>query len=244
LSGLLSSKAQKVAFFENVEFDSTTSIVCFPSKSNPEQYSFIINTLADFNQLKKDWVFEQRDFGKRPDNTLSIYIVKNKEGEWLGAIYLGINKITSARASYVFDDAKLKSLAKNHPFHFFVKYETFKSRDKYINQYNKAIKEKNYLFSSGPGRWDGTFNIIILYSDSTNTSVSAIKIPESKFSTFTDSDSYTLRYEFDEDNRDYKKSFKIAVDCIQNVYDHFNDAVFKKVDWRPEPMFMTSFWRR
>ena len=141
-----SSQAQKVAFFENVEFDSSTSIVCFPSKSNPEQYSFIINTQTDFNQLKKDWVFEKKDFGKKPDNSLNIYVVNNKNGEWIGSIYPGINKITSVRASYVFDNARLVSTAKKHPFHFQVKHETFENRDEYLTRYNKAIMEKNYLF--------------------------------------------------------------------------------------------------
>ena len=76
LSIFSSSKAQKVAFFENVEFDSSTSIVCFPSKSNREQYSFIINTQADFDQLKRDWVFDKKEFGKKPDNSLAILYCK------------------------------------------------------------------------------------------------------------------------------------------------------------------------
>jgi hypothetical protein len=244
LSFFSSSKAQKVAFFENVEFDSSTSIVCFPSKSNPEQYSFIINTQADFNQLKKDWVFEKKDFGKKPDNSLSIYVVKNKNGEWIGTIYPGINKITSIRASYEFDNARLISAAKKHPFHFQVKHETFNNRDEYLKQYNKAVLEKNYLFSVGPGRWDGTFKIIIPSSDSINTPVAAIHALESKFKTFTDSANYDLGYELRDDNMDYKKSFKITVDCLQSVYDNYNDPVFKKTDWKPNPMFMNSFWKK
>src|SRR6266566_1317124 len=102
--------AQKVAFFDGVQFDSNTSIICFPSVSNPGQnkhLAFIINTEKDFNQLKQDWVFEEKSFGIKPDNSLAIYRVKNKIGEWIGTIYPGIGKLTTIRASYVFDTAKL-----------------------------------------------------------------------------------------------------------------------------------------
>ncbi len=238
-----SSKAQ-VSFFEDVIFDSTTSIVCFPAAANPEQYSFLINTIADFNQLKKDWVFKKRDFGKKPENSLSIYVIKNKEGMWLGTIYPEINKITSIRASYLFDDAKLISLSKKHPFKFNIKRETFKSRGDYLNQYNKAMSEKNYLFSFGPGKWDGTFKIIVPSSDSTNTPATAISVLDAKLSVIANSDSYSLRYEMSDDNRNYQKAFKITVDCSQYIFDHYNDSMFQKMDWKPEPMFMTSFWKK
>ena len=238
-----SSKAQ-VPFFEDIVFDSTTSIACFPSAANPEQYSFLINTIADFNQLKKDWVFEKMDFGKKPENSLSIYVIRNKEGKWLGTIYPGINKITSIRASYLFDNAKLISLSKKHPFKFNIKRETFKSREEYLNQYNKAISEKGYLFPFGPGKWDGTFKINVPSSDSTNTPVAAMNVLNTKLLAIADSGSYSLRYELSEDNRNYQKSYKITVDCSQYVFDHYNDSLFHKADWKPEPMFLTSFWEK
>jgi hypothetical protein len=244
LSILSSLKAQKVALFENVEFDSSTSIVCFPSESNPEQYSFVINTQADFNQLKRDWVFDKKEFGKKPTNSLAIYIVKNKVGKWIGTIYPGISKITTVHDSYIFDTTLLALLAEKQPFHCQIKRETFKNRKEYVSQYNKVINEKNYLFSFGPGKWDGSFKIIVPSTDSTNTPVSAINVLESKFSTFTASECYSLRYELNEDNRDYKKSFKITVDCIQSVYENYNDPIFEKVEWKPEPIFMTSFWKK
>ncbi len=150
LAIFFSAKAQ-VSFFEEVIFDSATSIVCFSSAANPEQYSFLINTIADFNQLKKDWVFVKKDFGNKPQNSLSIYVIKNKEGTWLGTIYPDINKITSVEASYLFEKAKLISLSKKHPFKFNIKRETFRNRQDFLNQYNKARSEKNYLFSFGPG---------------------------------------------------------------------------------------------
>jgi len=52
--------AQKVAFFDGIEFDDSTSIIGFPSGSSPEQnkqFAFIINTRKDFDQLRMDWIF-------------------------------------------------------------------------------------------------------------------------------------------------------------------------------------------
>ena len=238
--------AQKVAFFDNIEFDSSTAIIALPSVTNPGQnkhLAFIINTEKDFNRLKEDWVFEEKDFGKKPDNSLAIYRVKNKVGEWIGTIYPGIGKLTSVRASYVFDTLKLVAVAKKHPFNYRVKRETFKNRIEYLNRYNQAILEKNYLFSFGPGSWDGTFKITIPSSDSIHTPVAAMDMLTSKLSAITAPANYSLRYELTEDNRDYNKSFNITVDCIQLVYDRYNDSVYVKFGWKPEPMFMTSLWK-
>lgn len=190
-----------------------------------------------------DWIFEAKSFGKKPDNSLAIYKVKNKIGEWIGTIYPGINTITTIRGSYIFDASRLALLAKKHPFHYQIKKEIFKNREEYLNQYNKAISKKNYLFSFGPGEWDGTFKISIPSSDSINTPVAAINMFEHKLSAITTTNNYSLRYELSEDNRNYAKSFKIIVDCVQYLYDHYNDQVYVKSDWKPELMFTTSFWK-
>jgi hypothetical protein len=240
-----SSNAQKVAFWDGFEFDNNSIIVGFPSGSNSEQnhqFAFIIKTKKDFDQLKQDWVFEQKSFGKKPDNSLTIYKVKDKEGEWVGTIYPSINKLTNIHASFVFDTLKLLELAKKHPFHYLRKHENFKSRDDCMAQYNKEILEKNYLFSFGPGKWDGSFKINIPSSDTVSTPVAAINVLTSKLSAFTSPDSYSLRYELSENNKEYKKSFKITIDCLKPVYDQYNDPVYIKLDWVAEPIFMTSFW--
>ena len=187
--------------------------------------------------------FEPKSFGKKPDNSVAIYKVKNKVGEWIGTIFPGINKITTIRGSYIFDTAKLAMLAKMHPFHCRIMKEIFKTREEYLNQYIKAIGEKNYLFSFGPGKWDCTFKISIPSSDSMNTPVAAINMLEDKFSAITTSNNYSLRYELSEGNGNYVKYFKITVDCIQYLYDHYNDPIYVKSDWKPELMFLTSFWK-
>lgn len=238
--------AQKVAFFDSVEFDSNTSIICFPSGSNPEQnkqFAFIINTEKDFNRLKQDWVFEKKSFGKKPDNSLAIYRVKDKVGDWIGTIYPGIGKLTTIEASYVFDTSKLVAVSKVHPFHYRIKRETFKNRQEYLNQYNQSILQRDYLFSFGPGTWDGNFKINIPSSDSIHTPAAAMKMLTSKLSSIADPDSYSLSYELSEDNRDFKKSFNITVSCLQLVYDRYNDPVYVKFNWKPDNMFMVSFWK-
>jgi hypothetical protein len=241
------SNAQKVAFWDGFEFDNNSIIVGFPSGSNSEQnhqFAFIIKTKKDFDQLKGDWVFEQKSFGKKPDNSIAIYRVKDKKGEWVGTIYPSINKLTNIRASFGFDTLKLVELAKKHPFHYLHKVETFKSREDYMAQYNKEILEKNYLFSFGPGKWDGSFKINIHSSDTVSTPVAAINVLSSKLSAFTSPDNYSLRYELSENNKDYKKSFKITVDCLKFVYDQYNDPVYIKSDGVSEQIFMTSFWEK
>ena len=238
-------KAQKVALFDGIDFDDSTSIIGVPSGSNPEQnkqFAFIIHSKKDFDQLKTDWVFEAKSFGKKPDNSMVIYKVKNKTGEWIGTIYPGINKITTISASYIFDTSFLSVLAKRHPFHYQKKKEIFKNREEYLNQYNKAISRNDYLFSFGPGKWDGNFKITIPASDSIQTPVAAMNMLEHKLSAITNSDNYSMRYELYEGNTNYAKSFKITVDCVQYLYDHYNDPVYVKSDWKPEQMFMTSFW--
>jgi hypothetical protein len=246
--GLLHNvKAQKVAFWDGFEFDSSTTIVCFPSGSNPDQnrqLAFIIKDKRDFDQMRQEWVFEKKSFGRKPDNSLAIYRVKNKVGDWVGTIYPGINKLTGIQASFVFDTLKLTKLANKHPFHYMRKRETFKSREEYLAQYNREMREKKYLFSFGPGQWDGSFEITVPSSDTINTPVAAINAITLKLSAFTSPDSYSLRYELSEDNRDYKKSFKITVDCLKLVYDKFNDPVFVKSNWAADEMFMTSFWEK
>lgn len=242
----LSLKAQKFAFFDHVDVDSGAYIVGFYSGPVPQptkQFAFIVKTADDFNQLKMDWVFEKTFSGKKPDNSIAIYRVKNKTGEWLGTIYPDMNRITNVRGSFIFDTSKLTVLAKSHPFHSHIKRETFKTREEYFNSYNKEILEKDYLFSFGPGKWDGTFKITIPVSDSTATPVAAIDMLTTKLSAITDPANYSLRYELTADNRDYAKSYKITVDCIRLLYEKYNDAVYLKSDWKPEPMFMTSFWK-
>jgi hypothetical protein len=239
------ANAQKVAFWDNVDFDKNTVIVCFPSGSNPDQnkeLAFIVRTQNDFNQMKKDWVFEEKSFGKKPDNSLAIYRVKDKMGEWIGTIYPGINKLTNIEASFVFDTVKLVELAKRHPFHFLRKTEFFNSREEYRAQYNKEILERKFLFSFGPGTWDGSFKITVSSSDSVHTPVAAINILTSKLNAFASPDSYSLRYELSADNRDYNKSFKITVDCVKSVYDQYNDATYLKSEWKGDQLFLTSFW--
>jgi hypothetical protein len=239
-------KAQKVSFFDGVEFDDSSSIIGFPSGSNPEQnrqLAFIVNNQKDFDQLRLDWIFEAKSFGKKPDNSLAIYKVKNKIGEWIGTIYPGINKITTVRGSYIFDTSRLALLAKKHPFHYQIKKEIFKNREEYLIQYSKALNMQNYLFSFGSGRWDGTFKISIPSSDSINTPVAAINMLEHKLSNITNPGNYSIRYELSGDNIGYAKSFKITVDCVEYLYDHYNDQVYVKSDWKPELIFMTSFWK-
>jgi hypothetical protein len=246
LSTLQTVKAQTVSFWNDVEFDSSI-IVCVPSGSNPEQnkqLAFVIKTKQDFDQLKQDWNFEQKSFGKKPDNSLVIYKVKDKKGEWLGTIYPSINKLTTREASFVFDTVKLVELAKKHPFHYLRKQETFKSREEYLARYNQEILGKNFLFSFGPGKWDGTFKITVPSSDSTQNPAAAINLLTSKLSEITGPDNYSLRYELSGNNMDYKKSFKITVDCLQLVYDKYNDPTCVKSDWVPNQMFMTSFWEK
>jgi hypothetical protein len=241
------SNAQKVAFWDGFEFDDNSIIVAFPSGSNPEQnhqFAFIIKTKKDFDQLKRDWVFEQKSFGKKPDNSLAIYMVKDKKGEWVGTVYPGINKLTNIRASFVFDTLKLVELAKKHPFHYLRKQENFKSRDDYMAEYKKDILEKGYLFSFGPGKWDGSFKISIPSSDTITTPVAAINALTSKLSAFASPDNYSLRYELSEGNKDYKKFFRITIDCLKLVYDQYNDPVYKKSDWVSGQIFMTSFWQQ
>jgi hypothetical protein len=240
------SQAQKVAVLEQIEFDSATSIIGFPTGSKPEQnkqFSFIVKTREDFDRMKADWVFEASSFGKKPDNSLAIYVVKNKVGEWVGTVYPGINKLTTISSSYVFDTLKLVKLAKAHPFHGKKRVELFNNRAECLQAYEKARAEKNYLFSFGPGKWDGNFKVAISSSDSIHTPVAAIDMLQAKFSSLTDEHNFSLRYELSDDNRDYTKSFKITVDCVQSLYEQYNDQAFPKSDWKPERMFMTSFWQ-
>jgi hypothetical protein len=241
---LHAANAQKVAFWDGVEFDNNSMIVCFPSASNPQQYAFVVNTKEDFEKLKQDWIFEKTSFGKKPDNSLTLYKVKDKKGEWIGTIYPGINKLTNISASFVFDTLKLVELARRHPLRYLRKQERFSSREEYTAHYNKEMLEKGYLFSFGPGTWDGSFKIAIPSSDIVHTPVAAINVLTSKLAAITAQDNFSLRYELSEDNRDYKTAFKITVDCLKSVYEGYNDSTYLKSDWKPDPMFMTSFWAK
>jgi|GEM_PF-2819368 len=245
----LSAAAQKIVYFEKTPFDGDSQLIGIPylgadTAHNYKRFAFIIDSKKGFEELQREWIFENKTIGRKDQNSFDLFLVKNKDVERIGTIYPGSNTIKTSSGFYQCDTTLLIKLAKEHPLHYYVRKETFESRAAFLATHDSAIKQPKCIFAFGPGKYDGSFLILVPKTDSVQTPVAAMDMLDRKLAAFTDKENFSLRYTLTQAIKNDPDKIAVTVDCIRAVYDQYNDPVAIKVSWKPEQIFMTSLWKK
>ena len=186
-------------------------------------------------EKKTDKVFEL--------NHLTIYIIKN--GEMIDFLITNPsnNNIPVNGEYYYFDFSLIRELSKKHPLKFSKENKTFLTKRDFEFYREDAKAKPKFLFCfPAQYRYEGTFEVVVPKSDSVQNPMQAIDTLQKEF--FKQKlGPIKIVYVLTAENRKHSDRLVMEVQTSRNVYDLYKSG-FRKREWKPTKIVMTSIWKK
>jgi len=241
---------QDTTLFQKYKFDSSCKLlaVCSYNEENiicNKDFSFYIENLSDIISFR-----QQIKLGKpleraiSDENTLDIYIVKDKEIQD-EEIYVNIenSNIIINGQKYYFDVSQLRKMHNSFPINYSFKWETLKSEKKFKNKTKSYTTNKNILaYQDNTFEFGGICEIFINRNSKCTSGRQGIQIIEQKLLNlgYKETD-FLIGYV---PTSDEDKTFKLTFQATKDKYDKLIGSNFKKGKWKSNDYEILSYWRK
>lgn len=249
----LFSTGQKFSVFENVNFDSSYTVIALSSSfydmnSDSKEFAFLVNNIHDLNRIKKEWTVKTiRPQLSIEDKSISIYILKDKQLVSSNLLIYPKQGIIKSRANWFdFDMAKFNKIQVSHPLNYHSK--TFKF-DVYFNYmlFKDSIQTTpSYLFHFEPKRneFEGHFNIIVPIDYEKDSPIIILSDINKELGNQMPSQNFKAQYIMnDKFNLENKKKVKFKVECSKAFYETINNTFNEKDEWIPSTFNTKVFFK-
>ncbi len=250
----LSVFAQKFDLFNNIDFDSSYTIIGIGQgydhkiQDSLQQFWFYLDNPADMENLKKDWAFKSivQSINGFEESTIDVFIIKDKRRVNTGGlIFPNQGIIHSGNHWYRFDTARLNVLHQEHPLKYHTEKKQFDAYSKYASFGNSILNDTALLFFFEPSVGnEGQFTIITSRTDDPGSPVDALeKLNEELFKLAPAGNFQAILETKDPFNISSTKKVKIRVECSRSLYDLYKNKKNEKSEWQLAPIEIKTFWK-
>ncbi|MGH2647700.1 MAG: hypothetical protein ACRDE8_09040 [Ginsengibacter sp.] len=240
--GSFNSEAQKFSVFENINFDSTYSVIALSSSfrdynKDSKAYSFLVNDVEDLNKIKKEWTVKTiKPTISIEEYSISINIVKDKQLVNSQLLIYPNQGIIKARNNwYYFDMKKFNEILASHPLNYHSQTFKFDTDLDFAFFYDSIQNTPSYLFLFEPYfEFEGYFNIIAPRTADPDSPVFVLSEINKELEKLSPTTKFRAQQVLnDKFNLEHTDKVKIKVECSKKLYGTYNNKNNIKEDWIP-----------
>ena len=251
ISAKLSSFGQKAEFLKEFNFDSSYTIIGIGQSYQGHEDSlprfwFFLDNPDDMTALKKDWMLKKEPIRSVEWNSISVFIIRNKQRVRGGALIYPLQGCINVQdVWYKFDTSKLNRLHKEHPLKFHTETRKFDTYLHYVACANSIISDSLLLFFSEPTlTYDGSFTITAKKTNSPGSDILVGSDINKQLQDLAPVGSFTASpIPNDSFNLSSPDKVRITVQCAKSLYDKYKGRFVEKGAWQPTEIEMKMFWR-
>ncbi|MEO8416331.1 MAG: hypothetical protein ABI472_21900 [Ginsengibacter sp.] len=236
------SRAQKFSVFEDINFDSTYSVIALSSSfsdhnKDSKTYSFLIGNVEDLNKIKREWTVNiVQPTISIEEYSISIYIVKDKQlvnSRLL--IYPGQGIIKARNNWYHFDMKKFNEIQTRYPLHSHSQTFKFDTDLDFALFYDSIHNTPSYLFLFEPYfEFEGHFDIIASRTSDPDSPISVLSAINKELEKLAPQEKMQAQHVLnDKFNLEHTDKVKIKVESSKKLYDAYHNKVNIKEKWIP-----------
>jgi hypothetical protein len=245
----LENNAQKKYFFEDIELDSTYTLVgwasIFDKTKAYSKFNFYIKDLNVLDSIKKKlFYFEKGVENYMQRNHFYIGLYKNKEFIDIMAVNPEYNNIWHMEKPYYFNFDSLKLFTKNFHFDYTFQDVVVKDMEEGQRMYIDSIGLPDVI-SINPPRfsYEGSFLLRFKRDRYFDTPKSMKTYLARKLKKILGNDDFIIDYAESHFYADKSNEVTLTVYSNKILYDHYLDGNCLKLDWEPL-VYKVSFFRK